>query len=87
MATSREPFLMGGAFFLTAVTVRRTRGRSAHLFIQFIDGAVGGGYPSTLCGTVAWKPHRWRDADPRQPLCNECRRAFHRERRLWRGAP
>lgn len=92
MATSREPHWPDGAFPLEAVTVRKTRnGNVAHLFIEYTNGAVSG-FASSFCGIVQWPDTKnryanWSDADSKLPLCNNCGRAFHAERKDWKGEP
>lgn len=93
MATCKEPHWPGGAFPLNVVTVRKTRtGKVAHLFVDYTNGAISG-HKVSFCGIGQWPGTRnawdkWSDASPADmPLCNHCGRAFHRDRRSWRGTP
>lgn len=93
MATRRRPYWFGGTFALNAVTIKKTRKgtRTAHLFVEFIDGAVNG-HAVAFCGIVQWPDTKnayknWEEAVPGTPLCNHCGRKFHKEHRYWVGGP
>ena len=93
MATSREPHWPGGAFPLNAHTVRRARYvkgniRVTHLFVDYTNGGVSG-FPMSFCGIISRTEDHWgyQRAIDKLPLCNQCGRAFHKERKQWRGRP
>lgn len=93
MAVSREPHWPGGAFPLNAVTVRKTRnGKVAHLFQDYINGAVSG-FARSFCYSITQWPEgknrsaNWSVAPEGIPLCNHCGRAFRKDRKNWIGTP
>jgi hypothetical protein len=79
---------------LKAITVRKTKdAKVAHLFVDYTNGAVSG-HAVSFCGIGQWPDSKnayknWRltvDSD-KLPLCNHCGRAFHEERKGWKGLP
>lgn len=95
MASSREPHWPGGAFPLDAITVRKSRitqgGRVAHLFVEYVNGAISG-HAMSFCGIHQWPNtknayDKWQVAESSTPLCNQCGRAFHADRKQWVGEP
>jgi hypothetical protein len=79
---------------LQAITVHKTKdNKVAHLFVDYIDGAISG-HAVSFCGLVQWPGSKndyknwWFTIDAgRVPLCNHCGRAFHEERKNWKGLP
>lgn len=88
MAIARKLYVYDpGRIELQAVTVRRTRnGKVAHLFLDYTNGVISG-FPMSFCDMMDRLDKKWKDADPTLPLCNRCGRAFHKERKQWKGEP